>query len=1087
MYRFLPFLFLAIFSYGTINTNVLLAPEMDAPMLETTTEHDLFSPLPVYQVDSPRQVVQAEGWTGVADFSAAVRACWAKEGLFFRIDITDNDNQFRDTAGDRILLKFHHSSCGPDKTVRSWDLALYPEAAEQFTETEVIGERALKRKVGDPVTQFLTTVDGYSILLFLETTGWDAAPQRSGSMLLQAHFRDVDAEDKKPHEFALFAAGKQGRVEDGRISFTGGRWSSVHTSAIVTGEHSALLLLDAGNLTDSPAKVVITVAGKPGAEALKRLEQEIALPAGKYFQAHPITVDFKGLPAGAYTLSSKISYAPGSDSAKLTYSAGSGIVYAPTLLTRREKRPVRDLQVFKHQMSSRRAFSYMAGAGKVLWSAGTYNASSSDLREKLRLPGERIVQVPGGKSGDVPWALFGGGDTLDGVAEPLVLKFDPNMGSLEKKLQPLPKIVEKNEVPKAREGQLFRRLLLLGVVVTNDGGEPPVLRVSNAQTELLPDTPIQPPQDGKAHSYVFRIWLTDRLDREVRIENSSRRGGLLEIDFLAVVGGDTATGYGLGQPEMKFSGPDEAEHFTRQLYTSLYFMRNYMIDAKGNAFRSLPGGVSEKASPTDYALLLNELASWGSLPEAKKMVGNVPPLMGRRISHQNLELTAAQPLLVLGVYNAWRKNGRPKEMLSRLWSPCVSSPINQIIKVAEAHPVGLVNARGEFGAENPELEGYTRPVASAVSAAINAAIEMAYDSDRGIQATTWRRSLDTFDKNIRRNFAAQDGGTDINSTTIYPAAYGLPSIATITTEIPQDVWLYGWYEDGSPVCYSGDVRVFDTPYLFSGEAFRTYRTGFTINDKRKLQAMQKTFDHMLANSLVFSNASWHHSTVMTYKSTDLHLWTTLAALMLDNREWAKKALHGFIRYTYDEGIIPRVSGERVAECEISPFTFEERLNVSSVGVNLGPSGDDLNIPTAVGAMQVARAMAGIDDHNVRLLRLEPRLPIDNSKDDNDWTKVEVSDWMISHDFEDAKALPINFYSFEKLKDSSYNLVLDCDQRLRQVEVRIGPFSTRIRKVQLASGGEMREVSTVRTADAAWAVTTYDKVKNLDIIARAIRN
>ena len=71
MYRFLPFLFLAIFSYGTINTNVLLAPEMDAPMLETTTEHDLFSPLPVYQVDSPRQVVQAEGWTGVADFSAA--------------------------------------------------------------------------------------------------------------------------------------------------------------------------------------------------------------------------------------------------------------------------------------------------------------------------------------------------------------------------------------------------------------------------------------------------------------------------------------------------------------------------------------------------------------------------------------------------------------------------------------------------------------------------------------------------------------------------------------------------------------------------------------------------------------------------------------------------------------------------------------------------------------------------------------------------------------------------------------------------------------------------------------------------------
>ncbi len=98
-----------------------------------------------------------------------------------------------------ILLKFHHSSCGPDKTVRSWDLALYPEAAEQFTETEVIGERAPQcEEVGDPVTQFLTTVDGYSILLFLETTGWDAAPQRSGSMLLQAHFRDVDAEDKKP-------------------------------------------------------------------------------------------------------------------------------------------------------------------------------------------------------------------------------------------------------------------------------------------------------------------------------------------------------------------------------------------------------------------------------------------------------------------------------------------------------------------------------------------------------------------------------------------------------------------------------------------------------------------------------------------------------------------------------------------------------------------------------------------------------------------------------------------------------------------------------------------------------------------------
>lgn len=1082
MFRFIPILLLsAVGAYCSINTSVAIAPALDAPMLETTLEDDLFVSAPAYGVNHPRQVIRADGWTGPADYGAQLRACWNKDGLFFRIDISDEDNQAEGDKVDSITLLMRHASVGPSKTVLdAWQVVLTPNVEEEYCGARVVApEAVLKLNVGEPITQFLRTVDGYSILVQLDTSDWDSKPRRAGTMLFQAQFQDVDAADKSEHKFALFAAGPEGKVRSGRLALAGKTWSSVHAATVVQGDHTAEVLVDYGNLSNEDVEVTVSLTGKDLTDDQKSdRERPIQVTPGTVSQAEAIKIDLKGLPSGSYEVFSKLSFSPGADRVRLRYDAASGMVFLPRMLTRRAKKsPSRELAILDNRMMEQRAFSYMAGAGKVLWSVGQYDNSSRDFKESLKLPGERRVTVPTATKGEIPWALFGGGDTLDGMAEPFVLRLSDDLGVHEPKLQPFPKLVEKNEIPKARDGALFKRLLLLGISVTNFGAEPAVLRVRSSQAELIPETKLEPPADGKPHCYVYRIWISDA-DREIRIENTSQRGSYFEIDFIALLGGNASTGYGFNQPEIHFSGSDEAEHFTRQLYTSLFFMRHYMVDREGTAYRSLPGGLHGKASRIDHALLLNELASWGGLPEAKQLLRPVPSMISQPISHLNLELTAAQPLLVLGIYNVWRKLGLTPQELATYWAPCVQQPISQMLKVAAAHPHGLLNATGEFGAISPDLEGFTRPVCSTVTAAIDAASEIARNADRGIVAGNWMEGKARIEKNIDKFLVSQSGGTNINSTNIFPAAHGLPQIATITTDIPEKLWLYGWFEDDSPVCYTDTIRTFDTPYLFAGEAFGSYRKGFAIPNEQHRRSYQKTFEHMLNTSLVFGNTSWQHATVMGYKSTDLHLWTALSAVMLENREWATKAINGFVRYTYDEFIPIRVNGPNVAACEISPFTFEERLNVGRVGHNLGATGDDLNIRTATAAMQVARAIAGVDDHDRKQLRLTTRLP-------SEWTKVEVSNWNLGHDFEEEATARLNYYSYEKLADDRYTMAFDCDDRVRSVVVRFGPFSPRIRKVQIASSGRRMEVATYRSGENAWAEWTFKKVKNLDLIAQAV--
>ena len=110
--------------------------------------------------------------------------------------------------------------------------------------------------------------------------------------------------------------------------------------------------------------------------------------------------------------------------------------------------------------------------------------------------------------------------------------------------------------------------------------------------------------------------------------------------------------------------------------------------------------------------------------------------------------------------------------------------------------------------------------------------------------------------------------------------------------------------------------------------------------------------------------------MIDYNKSVTQLWTVIAGLFLDSTPIASNILNSYIRYTYDEFIpIPML-----CDSEVSPYTFEEKLNVSTKGENRGATYDDLNILTTTAALKTARLIGGIDDSDSMELKFIPRLP-----------------------------------------------------------------------------------------------------------------
>ncbi|MFT5131308.1 MAG: hypothetical protein ACI8W8_004944, partial [Rhodothermales bacterium] len=635
----------------------------------------------------------------------------------------------------------------------------------------------------------------------------------------------------------------------------------------------------------------------------------------------------------------------------------------------------------------------------------------------------------------------------------------------------------------------FTRLLLVGVIAEHHPDRFPEIHISsrgkNANGEVedltLVREVLKPNADSKnrKHTYVFRVWLTAG-DTEVRIENPASKGTYFEFDFLALVAGGTPSAFGFDEPNLVFHGSYEAERLNTMLATSMYFTKNYLIDSDGLVHSSLPGGRYTGSPAYDHAVLLTEMAHWGAMDQANSMANRAPSfLAGSRLGFGTARLNVAHPLMVSGVNHVWRRNGQPEGFIAPIWNSAISLPVSEMLNQASTHPLGLINSVGEFGVSGDDLLGATSPMQHAAIAAIGSAISMARSREQGLVANEWQRKLVEYQKNYDRWLVSSPSGTSINSQRHYPASYSIPETFSIASSVPPKSLLYGWYENKTPICYNNNIRVFDTPYLFSGLALQIDNSGFVVSPDT-VNHIRNAFEHLFNTSPVYSTQSWQHHYVTDYKSTEMQFWTIIAALLIEDNVIATKALNSLIRYTYDEAVDVPLKDDIRSDIEISPYTFEEKINVGQAGRNDGGSYDDLNPRIAALAFKTARLIVGIDDHDFENLSFIPRLP-------EDWTKVEANNWLVSHAFENSKANTLDFYSYERLSDDRYGLVMNAPEKLSSVTVRIGPFPPNVRKVRITNAGFRVDLKTERTpnGNAAWAYHTFENVRSLDIVAQAI--
>jgi hypothetical protein len=1074
----------ASITQATIPDRLIIAPTPETDLMSSSEDSDAFAACPKYPLNDTSQLVKFGDWTGPEDFSATVRMGWDKEAVFLRIDVVD-DVPVPGSApgsGDQITIISSHHTCGPVEPpagrarLTAYDAVhLFPNPEKDSCAVEV--ESKAPGNFGTAETRLFRTLDGYSILVRLPSDGWDDAPAARRSMHGQIVFSDAD--DKAninaiAHQLVLFPFAPTGsnRATDkqnfGDIRFVERQWARATPTEVVYSGTKAPHLLKFGNLSklDSEVKVFLKAKGQAAGEDGVNVFSK-PLKAGETAQDVIIDIDLADVENGSYQLNSKVGYTHDLQSQSIQF-VGS-LSFYPELLERRVKKPARDLAILQRPRSELQTFRYLAGGGNVVWSAGVYDGSTLEFKERLRLKGAQSLEIPGATAADVPWALFGGGDNLDGTAEPLVLDFEENWGSSGEAFSPY--------VPgnKYRGNRLMRskRLLLIGVVVDQASADAvPELTVTAGDRTLLKEKIIcNPSSTPKRHSFVYRVWLKGT-ESKISIENTTEHGPRLGIDFMALLSGGPAETIPSRDSSITFSGAAETDLYNRQLATTLFLLRNYMIGSNGQVYTSLPGGRYGEASAIDYARLMNEMSHWGCTDEAKILSANAFRHLkfSRRSSGQ---YGAGHAALITAHYNAWRKGGMKADYLRRIWSPSILPAMATLNQETSNHPLGLVSDTGEFGGDGNGAA--TLPVNLATLAAVRSTIAMAKGSAYASSAPGWERYMRAFETSIKKNLIVSEGQFTVTANEVFEDAHGLGDQSVVSL-LPVSTWVYGRYDDKKPVIYNNGTRLFDTPYLMAGLDFWTEQGGFTLEEAIE-KPLQASYDYLSNASPLLGQSHWRRFRTVNYKSTQLDQWMIMSAMMLDNLPIAQEGLKTMINYSFDEDVaLP--SKDAHADAEVSPFTFEEKTNIAdnTNADNLGATNDDLNIPVGTGALKLARMIAGIDDSNVKELKVTPRLP-------PDWTGVKAANWTVAHEFPRGRAAKIG-YAYDRMGTNRYALKIKAPEPIKKVTVRFGPFDLSIRKVRTTAGGQTASLTVVKSGAHGWATQTFENVRNIEVTAQA---
>lgn len=1089
--------------------DLVTAPLLNLPLMNTTELEDLFQDAPRHDLPSSRQVQLGGDWKGEDDFSMSLRTAWTENALCFRLDVKDDYGMGstrkggEELGGDSFTLVFARRTVGPYRGDEAFSIVLRPQPDRESCGLEVRAAGSVIQNLGQIERKIFRHIDSpnqYTILLKLPTDGWVDMPRLSGWLGFQLLAKDADTRGQVDHSFVLFpsrTALLPSEQNLGRIVFARDYWINCTPQLLVTVGSKLKLNLTYGNLSDQPseAEVLLTSFDMNTFAELKDLEaprHKFTIPAHKVAQNEEAIVDLATVPPGLYRLKARLDVI--ADPGYMELQRTADMVLFPSLIETKGRArtvPVRSLAANKTPESIAEVYRYMAGGGKVLWSAGVYDASFGEFSANVFPAGPLNVEIPRDGADKIPWAFFGGHDSLNGYGEPLLLRFSPTFFHGQEGIKPfIPDIDYLSGDPEAKKrgksnllrndrvvrplNATTRRLLLIGVIVDNEGEEGfPEIEVKagyeGPQRPVLRQV-LRPVLGGigSRHVYVLRAWLGGQ-DYCVSVENVAKFGPKAKLDFMVLLAGaKEPLGYPAGVGTLSFGGSPTADLFGRQLAVSLYFLRSQMVDTAGNGYSSVPGGRYNSFDLGDTGLLMGELANWGCLPEASALLRALPFQPQRLEGPARANLTIGTPATVAGIYEVWRKGNEDRSLIEPIWAGVVQRQMEALTANIAQGNLGLPSAVGSMGGRDGRPLR-SSPMCLATLAALSAGTELAMGLQSMETARPWQLSQGELQRAFERRLVAGPGGLTVADTQ-----------AGISAPITPNTWVYGLDGSGSPVATDGQDRVFDSPWLFSGLLFYTDFFGFQA-EPRLVDQLQSTFNYLYSISPVFQGAVFRRYQLMDSELACSQLWTVMATMLLDDRPHSSEILDSYIRYNYDEFARPSAtSPATAAECAISPFTFKERLNADPDrdGSNLGASRDELNVLNGVTALRTARLIAGIDDSSNRQLKLLPRLPLG-------WNRIEARDWPVAHVHPLGRIAKID-YTYEEVgnRGNRYQLTLKSDQPIRSLRLRLGPFEPRIRQVFVTAGERRSSVPTVRAGISNWAVVDFDDVSNLRVSAEA---
>lgn len=1093
--------------WGALIKESVIAPLQTEDPMSATDIIDPFANSPIYPLGQISQVAKQGDWTSYEpeDYQADLRLLWDTEALYLRFDITDDTHRpilepdlEAPLIGDFIRVSFRHRTVGANRRAEApWQLYLFPNFRDNSCQVKLnVPDKVTAARLGDAsdiTTRVFTFQERVSILVRIPVDSWEDPTRRGGLLKFQVLYfdddtaeeeTDIDAVPEIDHILSYFPIDRSQRLDVlpqfGEIMFAEATWIALRPTRVMYPEGRLEVLADYANLTDETVSAIITVVPDDGTTTtpIKTFDGIVDLPPGTVAQNQTLSLPMEDVPGGRYRLNANVRHYYAPNPIIVDKPQGHNLLFLRQHIEWQPKTATRDLPLYTRREMIKESYRYMAGGGQVLWSVGQYDASSREFRQVLRDKGPYELTLPDATSSNLPWALFGGLDNLDGMNEPLVIKLDETLFADDQPLQPqMPEFsyLENDRLTK-RKAVRSRRLLLLGLAYDYvDEYSFPEIEVRAgrrlvARERLLgsPDAP-----SGDRRLYVLRLWLEEN-ERELRISNIAPFGPKAEIDFMAFIGPGERTGFPEDSASLSFSGSEEAELFSRQLATSLFFMRHYLVDRTGVGYSSLPGGNLGAISDRDFGLLLQELATWGAQDEARRLASQIPRRASimRETFNRTGQMSLGYPTLLIGMHELWRHmEGDRNNFLRRIWLSSVHQPVTDLITNMGRNPHSLVEATGELGVP-PGESASTLAMALASRAALIRASEMA--ETIGQTSDRWQREAQRLNTQISRHLIAPTGGLSIYSPRPYPESYGIPAQDSVQALVNQNAWLYGLYRTGKPVLYNGDIRVFDTPYVLAGTPFFPDAEGYHLSDQQRLAA-QTTLNYLYIVSPLLQGGqrSFLASNILDYNNSDVQLWTAYTALMIDNFTIGSRMLDAYIRYTFDEyAMIP---DDPRADIEISPYTFEHKLNSGPHGENLGASGDDLNVMTSTLAMRTARLILGLDDSSLDIVRLSPRLP-------DNWSQVQTQAWPLAHQLDRANSTKVDL-RYSRLVNDRYTLSLTSEAELAQLEVRFGPFPGGTRRVEVTTAGNRERISTDVVNGQAWATATFRNVRELEVAVK----